>query len=140
MAATPPGSLALIGGRLEDGNIAVYGEMHRLSGGRILVFPTASAEPKAVGAGDPRRLPHPRLRGRRRARSPPATPAASPIDPALVARVAACGSVYFTGGDQAKITAARPEGAGTPLLAAIRARSRASSPAPAPAPPSCPIR
>ena len=43
------GKLAVIGGRLEDGNLAVFAEMHRLSGGRILVFPTASGEPKAVG-------------------------------------------------------------------------------------------
>ena len=49
MAETPAGSLALIGGRLEDSNVAIYAEMHRLSGGRILVFPTASSEPEAVG-------------------------------------------------------------------------------------------
>ena len=30
--------LAVIGGRLEDDNAAVYAEMHRLSGGRILIF------------------------------------------------------------------------------------------------------
>ena len=44
-----PGKLAVIGGRLEDNNAAIYAEMHRLSGGRILVFPTASAEPEEVG-------------------------------------------------------------------------------------------
>ena len=41
--------LAVIGGRLEDNNASVYAEMHRLSGGRILVFPTASSEPIEVG-------------------------------------------------------------------------------------------
>ena len=42
--------LAVIGGRLEDDNDAIYAEMHRLSGGRIVVFPTASSEPDVVGA------------------------------------------------------------------------------------------
>jgi len=41
--------LAVVGGRLEDDNAAIYAEMHRLSGGRILVFPTASSEPVEVG-------------------------------------------------------------------------------------------
>ena len=41
--------------------------MHRLAGGRILVFPTASAEPKAVGEESAAGLPRPRLRGRGRA-------------------------------------------------------------------------
>jgi hypothetical protein len=49
-AADAPRRLAVIGGRLEDGNAEIYGEMHRLSGGRILVFSTASSEPTAVGA------------------------------------------------------------------------------------------
>ena len=42
--------LAVIGGRLEDDNDAIYAEMHRLTGGRIVVFPTASSEPDVVGA------------------------------------------------------------------------------------------
>ena len=41
--------LAVIGGRLEDDNAAIYAQMHRLSGGRILVFATASSEPEEVG-------------------------------------------------------------------------------------------
>ncbi len=119
------GKLAVIGGRLEDGNVAVFGEMHRLAGGRILVFPTASSEPASVGAesvqvfrsygfdaevapltaGNARRLAH---------------------DPRLCARVAEHGSVYFTGGDQAKIVAAlAPGGRETPLLGAIRAAQAA---------------
>jgi cyanophycinase len=112
--------LAVIGGRLEDNNLAVFSEMHRLAGGRILVFPTASAEPKAVGeesvqafrahgfdaevapltSGNARRLAH---------------------DPDLVARIGAYGSVYFTGGDQAKIVhTLAPRGVETPVLRAIR--------------------
>lgn len=114
---TPSASLALIGGRLEDGNLAIYGELHRLSGGRILVFPTASAEPEAVG---PETVAVFRGHGFD-ADTVPLTPANArglAFDPATIARVADFGSVYFTGGDQANITASL---AGTPLLAAIRA-------------------
>jgi cyanophycinase len=54
-----------------------------------------------------------------------ANPAAA-HDPALVERIAACGSVYFTGGDQAKIVAAlAPGGAPTPVLRAIEAAQAA---------------
>ena len=35
--------LAVIGGRLEDDNDAIYAEMHRLSGGRIVVRPSDNA-------------------------------------------------------------------------------------------------
>ena len=45
--ATP--KLAIIGGRLEDDNDAIYDEMRRLAGGRIVVFATASSEPDEVG-------------------------------------------------------------------------------------------
>ena len=48
--STPAPRLAIIGGRLEDTNAAVYAEMHRMAGGRILIFPTASSEPEAVAA------------------------------------------------------------------------------------------
>jgi cyanophycinase len=116
----PGGKLAMIGGRLEDGNRAVFAEMHRLSGGRMLVFPTASGEPRAVGEETAQvfrahgfEVEVARLTGanaRRMAR-----------DPDLVARVMRFGSVYFTGGDQAKIVEAlSPRGAATPVLEAIR--------------------
>jgi hypothetical protein len=41
--------LAIIGGRLEDDNAAIYDEMRRMSGGRIVVFATASSVPDEVG-------------------------------------------------------------------------------------------
>ncbi len=115
------GSLAVIGGRLEDDNVAVYAEMHRLAGGRILVFPTASSEPKAVAEEtlqvfrshgfDVQAALLTAQNGRMMA-----------YDPDLCARIADFGSVYFTGGDQAKIVGAlAPGGAETPVLAAIRA-------------------
>ena len=47
-------------------------------------------------------------------------------DRALCDRIAGYGSVYFTGGDQAKIVAAlAPRGRETPALAAIRAAQAA---------------
>ncbi len=124
--AAPPGNkLAVIGGRLEDNNLALFAEMHRLAGGRILVFPTASAEPKEVG-----------IEGAQAFRSHgfEAEVAALTIDnarkmahdPGLVARIEAMGSVYFTGGDQAKIVGAlAPGGVETPVLRAIRAAQAA---------------
>lgn len=42
--------MAIIGGRLEDDNAAIYDEMRRLAGGRIVVFATASSVPEEVGA------------------------------------------------------------------------------------------
>ena len=104
MAETSPGSLAVIGGRLEDSNVAVFAEMHRLSGGRILVFPTASSEPKAVGEES---LQVFRTHGFD-AEVAPLTPQNArrlANDPNLIARVGAYASVYFTGGDQANILA-----------------------------------
>ncbi|HET9070236.1 MAG TPA: cyanophycinase [Amaricoccus sp.] len=121
MPAPSPGSLAIIGGRLEDTNAAVYGEMHRLAGGRILVFPTASSEPGAVGQET---LAVFRAHGFDAEVAPLVPKGAGRLarDPALLARVADYGSVYFTGGDQANIvTSLAPGRIETPLLAAIRA-------------------
>lgn len=117
--------LAVIGGRLEDNNLAIFGEMHRLAGGRILVFPTASAEPEAVGhesaqvfrshGFEAEVVPLTMGNARRMA-----------SDRDLVARIGDVGSVYFTGGDQAKIVGAlAPGGEETPVLRAIRAAQAA---------------
>lgn len=112
--------LAVIGGRLEDDNAAIYAEMHRLSGGRILIFPTASAEPKAVAAeclaafrahGFEAEVSD--IHGR--------SAAARAAEPAMVEQIARIGQFYFTGGDQAKILAAlAPGGRESPALKAIR--------------------
>ena len=91
--------------------------MHRLSGGRILVFPTASSEPKAVGEES---VQASASHGFEAEAAPLTAANAARLahDPALVARIAAFGSVYFTGGDQAKIVAAlAPGGVETPVLA-----------------------
>ncbi len=121
--AAAPQRLAIIGGRLEDDNRAIYAEMRRLSGGRILVLPTASSEPMEVGEEtraafathgfDAEVLPV--FAG--------ASGAAAAFDPVLVEKAAGAGGFYFTGGDQGLITGTlAPGGAQTPLLRAIRRR------------------
>lgn len=111
---------AIIGGRLEDDNRRIYREMWRLAGGRILILPTASSEPEAVGAET---LAAFEFHGFR-AEVLDVTEhnaASRACDPAGVAKVREYASVYFTGGDQSKIVAAlAPAGRESPLLAAIR--------------------
>ncbi len=120
-------NLAIIGGRLEDDNAAIYDEMRRLAGGRIVVFATASSVPDEVGA---------ETVGVFRAygfdavlagvHGPGAGQAAQ--DPAVAALVEDYGSVYFTGGDQALITGAlAPFGRESRVLKAIRKAQRKGS-------------
>ncbi len=119
--------LAIIGGRLEDDNAAIYDEMRRLSGGRIVVFATASSVPEEVGA---------ETVGVFRAHGfdavlagvhgPGAGQAAQ--DTAIAGLVEDYGSVYFTGGDQALITGAlAPGGRESLVLKAIRKAHRKGS-------------
>ncbi|MGF1544102.1 MAG: cyanophycinase [Parvularculaceae bacterium] len=112
--------LAIIGGRLEDDNRAVYREMRRLSGGRILVFPTASSEPEEVGEETRAAFAtHGFKVDLENLTAENAETAA--FDPAVVERVKAYGSVYFTGGDQSKIVDALVRnGEETPVLKALR--------------------
>ena len=123
-SASPPGNnpkLAVIGGRLEDDNIVIYAEMHRLSGGRIVVFPTASGEPEVVGVETVAVFA---AHGFDVVLAPVHGEGAALAarDPAVAALVADYGSVFFTGGDQALITGAlAPDGTDSPVLAAIRA-------------------
>jgi cyanophycinase len=119
--APAPGKLAVIGGRLEDDNAAVYAEMRRLSAGRILVFPTASAEPLEVAEEQVAAF---RAHGFAAEPAPlhDGPGASGADDPGLADLIRGFGSVYFTGGDQAKITRAlAPGGRETAALAAIRA-------------------
>ncbi len=112
--------LAVIGGRLEDGNALIYGEMHRLSGGRILVFPTASAEPEAVG---PETVQVFQSYGFDAALSPVHGPnaVAAAQDPANAAEVARYGKRLFHRRQSVHIVEAlAPGGVETPVLAAIR--------------------
>lgn len=119
MTRIPDNRLAVIGGRLEDNNLAVYGELHRMSGGRILVFSTASGEPEAVAEETVQVF---RSHGLE-AEAAPLTADTSHLahDQDLAARVRDFGSVFFTGGDQAKIVSTlAPGGDETPVLTAIR--------------------
>jgi cyanophycinase len=119
--------LAVIGGRLEDDNSAIYEEMHRLAGGRIVIFATASSVPDEVGA---------ETVGVFRAHGfdavlagvhgPGAIGAAQ--NKAIADLVEDYGSVYFTGGDQALITGAlAPYGRESRVLKAIRKAQRGGS-------------
>jgi cyanophycinase len=112
--------LAIVGGRLEDDNTAVFAEMKRLCAGRIAILATASGEP-VEAASD--------MVGIFAAHGIQAV--VIPIhgsdairnaaDPAVAARMEACGSVYFTGGDQALIAAAfMPGGTESVAMAALR--------------------
>lgn len=117
-SATP--RFAIIGGRLEDDNRHIYREMRRLSQGRIMIFPTASSEPYEVGEETREAF---QIHGFdcdvAHVSSENAHETA--FDDALVSRIHEFGSVYFTGGDQAKILAALIQnGAETPLLKALR--------------------
>lgn len=97
--------LAIIGGRLEDDNAAVYDEMRRMAGGRIVVFATASSVPDEVGAETVGVFSaygfDVVLAGVHGAGA-----VAAAQDQAIADLVSDYGSVYFTGGDQALITAA----------------------------------
>ncbi|WP_059015931.1 cyanophycinase [Mycobacterium sp. M26] len=117
--ATP--RLAVIGGRLEDDNAAVYDEMRRLAGGRIVVFATASSVPEEVG---PETVEVFRAHGFDAvlAGVHGAGAVAAAQDQAIADLIEEYGSVYFTGGDQALITGAlAPGGQESRALTAIRA-------------------
>ena len=121
----PSRRLAVIGGRLEDANTAIFGEMHRLAKGRIVVFPTASGDPEEVGVETVQVF---RAYGFEAVMAPVFGPtaAAAARDPAVVEMVKSYGSVYFTGGNQAHIIAAlEPGGVESPVLEAIRAANYA---------------
>ena len=123
--ATP--KLAIIGGRLEDDNAAIYDEMRRLSGGRIVVFATASSVPDEVGAETVGVFRAHGLDAVQVAVHGPGAAAAAQ-DAAIADLVEDYGSVYFTGGDQALITGAlAPYGRESRVLKAIRKAQRKGS-------------
>lgn len=124
-SATP--KLAVIGGRLEDDNDAIYDEMRRLAGGRIVVFATASSVPDEVGAETVGVFRAHGLDAVQAAVHGPGAGAAAQ-DAAIAALVEDYGSVYFTGGDQALITGAlAPFGRESRVLKSIRKAQRKGS-------------
>ncbi|MCW1958197.1 MAG: cyanophycinase [Mycobacterium sp.] len=120
-------TLAIIGGRLEDDNAAIYNEMHRLAGGRIVVFATASGVPDEVGAETVGVFRAYGFDAVLAGVHGPGAPGAAQ-NKAIADLVEDYGSVYFTGGDQALITGAlAPRGRESRVLKAIRQAQRRGS-------------
>jgi cyanophycinase len=134
-AGTPDrskGSLVIIGGGLRANNAEVWQKIVELAGGkgaRIAVFPTAAGTPEREGRMAADYLKRygaqafvvpvaPRLGGT------DARKAAD--DPALARTVREAAGAFFTGGDQARITATlrRPDGSNTAVLDALWAMYR----------------
>jgi cyanophycinase len=131
-AEAPKGSLVIIGGGLRAENGVVWDKIVALAGGkgaRIAVLPTAAGNPEREGAMAAANLNRhgaqafvvplaPRLAGSdvRKAAD----------DPALAQAVRTAGGVFFTGGDQARITGAlrRPDGSNSAVLDALWALYR----------------
>lgn len=122
------GTVFLIGGALRPDSDAVWQRLVDEAGGagaRIAVFPTAAYEPERIAAQIVAALSGcgahtevipiaPHLEG--------ADLQARLQDPALIARVAACRAVFFSGGAQEYIVdTLQPGGRETAMLAAIRA-------------------
>jgi cyanophycinase len=135
-ADAPRGSLVIIGGGLRVNNAEVWERIVALAGGkgaRIAVLPTAAENPAKEARLTVAALTRygakafvvpvaPRLAGRDDIDA--ARKAAD--DPALAGAVRKAGGVFFTGGDQARITAAlrRADGANTAVLDALWALYR----------------
>jgi cyanophycinase len=134
-AGTPDrtkGSLVIIGGGLRANNAEVWQKIVELAGGkgaRIAVFPTAAGTPEREGRMAADYLKRygaqafvvpiaPRLGGT------DARKAAN--DPVLARTVREAAGAFFTGGDQARITATlrRPDGSDTAVLDALWAMYR----------------
>jgi cyanophycinase len=126
------GSLVIIGGGLRANNAEVWQKIVELAGGkgaRIAVFPTAAGTPEREGRMAADYLKRygaqafvvpiaPRLGGT------DARKAAD--DPVLARTVREAAGAFFTGGDQARITATlrRPDGSNTAVLDALWAMYR----------------
>jgi cyanophycinase len=125
--AEPKGSLVIVGGGLRFTDAEVWSQIVELAGGRgatIAVFPTASGNPLKVG----NRIVEAFKRvGADAFLVPVATHGTdvdykqAVVDPKLVARVQAAGGVFFTGGEQERITRClrTTEGKNTPMLDAV---------------------
>jgi cyanophycinase len=126
-AEAPKGSLVIIGGGLRAENAAVWEKIVALAGGkgaRIAVFPTAAQNPGFEGGKAAANLNRhgaqafvlplaPRLAG--------SDVRQAADDPALAEAVRTAGGVFFTGGDQARITGSlrRLDGSNSAVLDAI---------------------
>src|SRR5262249_51397773 len=127
-AASPQGkgSLLFAGGGLRFSNAEVWGRFVQLAGGKgatIAVIPAAASNPKASGRNIVENL----IRYGAKAELVPIAPRLKDVDyraaardPALVRLLRKAGGIWFTGGDQVRITRALlPDGRRTPALEAI---------------------
>lgn len=115
-----PLCLAIIGGRLEPDNLAIFQGLRERAPGGIAVLATASQMPHEVG---PEMVADFRRHGTEAELVPlfHGNAATAAQDPRLVAQIERLGGVYFTGGDQSTLLRAlAPNGRETPVLAAIR--------------------
>jgi cyanophycinase len=128
----PKGSLVIIGGGLQPDNAEVWQKIVALAGGkgaRIAVLPTAAGNPEREGQLTVTNLNHhgaqafvvplaPRLAGRDARKDAD--------DPALARALRDAGGVFFTGGDQGRITAVlrHADGSNTAVLDALWALYR----------------
>lgn len=117
---TPKGSLALIGGRFEADNLALFEALHGRCNGQIAICSMASGYPEEVGAETVQDF---RNRGFYAELLPIffENREQSAFDETLLERLRAFGSVFFTGGDQSRIVSTLvQDGEETPALLAIR--------------------
>ncbi|WP_162254507.1 cyanophycinase [Pelomonas sp. Root1444] len=122
------GTVIVIGGALKPGSDAVWQRIVDEAGGAqapIAVFPTAAYDPERAGAQIVAAL----NRCGARAEIVPIAPHLAGVDlqatlhdPAVIARVAACKAVFFSGGAQEYLVdTLQPDGRPTAMLDAIRA-------------------
>lgn len=114
------GTLALIGGRFEADNDALFAALRTHSNGRIAILSMASGYPEEVGAETEEEF---RAQGFDAQHLPLffENRESSAFDGALLERLRAAGSVFFTGGDQSRIVGTLIQnGEETPALGVIR--------------------
>lgn len=138
-AHADPGRLVIAGGGIARNNADVHGAFLSRVGadGRIAIIPAASGEPvqsaqayveTLAGFGVPAdRIDIVRLAVIDDEATPDADErawAANATNSGEIAKIEAAAGVWFTGGDQARVTAAllTPDGRATPMLSALRAR------------------
>jgi cyanophycinase len=126
-ADAPKGNLVIIGGALRPDNADVWQRIVRLAGGpgaRIAVFPTAAADPAPVGAaivGYLQRYGADAFLVPLAIRLSDSDYRTMAEDPQLAADVRGANGVFFSGGDQARITQVlvREDGGRSAVLEAV---------------------
>lgn len=139
------GTLVIVGGGLDPANAEVWGallEARPAGAPGIAIIPAASGEAAASAQAAARALerhgarPEEIVTIRLAAGDDPDTPgidestwAGNAHDPAEIAAIERAGAIWFTGGDQSRVTALlrAADGSDTPMLAAIRRRLAAGA-------------